>query len=111
MKSHAPAPGVAHRAVEGELRLIDVRDADGQLLRKGTQAQVEELVRSGCANPIIGPRGLKEVRLHQVAPKRSAASKTLLGYTAASKANPRVTFHHDERACENWHIPGSNTAD
>jgi len=96
----APAPGVAHRAAKAKLCLIDVRDLDGRRIRSATLAQAEQLVSTGVAIPIIGENGWKEVRLSFTLPPNS--NRPLVGRTAASKANPKSTYHHNQRGCETW---------
>lgn len=80
-------------ANEPEVRLIDVRDSDGRLVRKATEAEASDIVEKGLGYR----RGKHEIRLTDEALgwRGASANKTTLGRRQERKR------HHDER-CFQW---------
>jgi hypothetical protein len=78
-------------ASEPEVCPIEVRDADGRLIRKVTQRQAESAVEKEVGYW----RGSREVRLHAV---HSGNPRTWLG----RRQDQHRGVSHNHRVCEEW---------
>jgi len=83
---------------------IEVRDADGQLLRRATAEQAARLVADG-GGVWSGDGRRRHVRLKVVLSPNSR--RTLRGHTPAARANPSAVFRHNAQACAGWTAPGT----
>jgi hypothetical protein len=97
------SPGSADRAAERELR-VEIRDADGRLLRTGTLGQAEALVAAGARWYGSGRRA--HVRLNVSMPPNSLV--TLYGQGSIRPASPGATYHHNRRGCNAYRFPREN---
>jgi hypothetical protein len=97
-------PGMADRAASGEVfsTSIEVRDADGRLLRTATQKQADELVMTG-AGTWSGYGSKAHIRLRvALAPD---SRRTLRGQDSISTGGTARLFHHNAPACRLWPRP------
>jgi hypothetical protein len=84
-------------AAKPEVRFIDLRGPEGQLIRKITQPEADEAVESGLAFP----HGKHEVRLIAAAARRDGNPRTWLGSQRAGRIRPSK-YAHDQRVCGRW---------
>jgi hypothetical protein len=87
---------MANRACAAKLRLIDVRDADGRLVRKVDEAQAARLVETDAGRRV----NAREVRLNI----KLGSDRTWFG--SAQVGRVRVaSFAHNTRVCNFWKQP------
>jgi hypothetical protein len=84
-------------AAEPEVRLIDLRGPEGQLIRKITEPDADDVVKSGLGFR----RGKHEVRLMAAASHHDGNPRTWLGSQRAGRIRASK-YAHDQRVCATW---------
>lgn len=91
-------PDQAKRAAEPEVCEVEVRDADGRLLRTADQEHADQLVAQGAA-AWYGYGSGRHVRLRVALPPNSR--RTFWGHSVG-RGNGEPTFRHNHAGCRTW---------
>ena len=92
-------PDLAKRAAEAEPCSVEIRDADGWLLRTANREQAERLLAAGGAH-WSGYGNRQDLRLTIALAPNSL--RTMLGTSGnANGGNPATVYHHNP-ACRFW---------
>lgn len=91
-------PDAAKRAARAEPSRVEVRDADGRLLRLANEEQAERLHVEGAAH-WSGYGSRRHLRLTAALAPNSL--HTILGRSAMAPSNPMAVYHHNP-ACRLW---------
>jgi hypothetical protein len=84
-------------AAQPEVRVIDLRGSEGQLIRKMTQLEADRVVESGLGSK----RGEREVRLISAAAHHDGNPRTWLGSQRGGRIRPSK-YAHNQRVCGTW---------
>jgi hypothetical protein len=99
-------PDQAKRAAGAELSSIEVRDADGHLLRMADTGQAERLLAEGAHWAGYGSR--RHLRLTVALTPNSR--RTVLGTSGTANGGNLATVYHHNPACRFWPREPSTTA-
>jgi len=105
MTGHS-ALAVANGSQSGELRLIDVRDEDGELCRRVPPERAQRLVDSGVGVPHLVRGELRMVRLKHVNGSKGMIMHVKTWRRQAQQYTGfRTEYSHAENVCKTWHPP------
>jgi len=80
-----------------EVRAIDLRGPEGRLIRKITEVEADQIVKTGLAFR----RGNHEVQLHAAAVHHDGNPRTWLGSHRDGRIRPS-NYAHNGRVCAAW---------
>jgi hypothetical protein len=100
--SRAPALAVANGPQERELRLIDVRDEDGQLCRRVPLIRAQRLIDCGAAIPHIVRGELRKVCLKHVNGTKAALPHLQTWCREKQQTTGAKTEYVHSRSAHQW---------
>ncbi len=100
--SAALALAVANGPRERELRLIDVRDEDGQLCRRVPLSRAQQLIDCGAAIPHIVKGELRKVSLRHVAGTKAVLPHVQTWCREKQQATGAKTEYAHSQTARRW---------